>query len=119
MSAVVERANPRAIPGPLLGLCGLLVLIGLVSFFVGLGRDPQTAWLAFHVNYLYFGALTFERVTTNVRSDNGQAKVLRMNWARQYSPTFNRFAGALMLLGALAATYLAVVGIVALYGLVQ
>ena len=57
MSAVVERANPRAIPGPLLGLCGVLMLIGLVSFFVGLGRDPQTAWLAFHVNYLYFGAM--------------------------------------------------------------
>lgn len=52
-----EQANPRAIPGALLGACAVLILIGAAAFAMGLASDPATAWRAFHVNYLYFGAL--------------------------------------------------------------
>ena len=52
-----EQANPRSIPGAMLGACLALVAIGVVAFLGGLATDPATAWRAFHVNYLYFGAL--------------------------------------------------------------
>jgi hypothetical protein len=57
VSAVVERANPRGIPGPLLALCGVLIAIGVISFLFGVMNDPQTTWLSFHVNFLYFGSM--------------------------------------------------------------
>jgi hypothetical protein len=52
-----ERVEPRGLPVGAAAVCGVLVLIGLVAFFVGLARDPATAWRAFHVNYLYFAGL--------------------------------------------------------------
>lgn len=52
-----ERVDPRGVPAPALAVCGALVAIGAVAFFVGLARDPATAWRAFHVNYLYFAGL--------------------------------------------------------------
>ena len=52
-----EEANPRSISGALLGACLALVAVGVVAFLIGLATDPATAWRAFHVNYLYFGAL--------------------------------------------------------------
>ncbi len=52
-----EQANPRAIPGSLLAVCVVLILLGAAAFAMGLASDPATAWRAFHVNYLYFGAL--------------------------------------------------------------
>ncbi len=59
MSAVstLERANPRDLPVALAGLCGLLVVVGVIAFLVGLAQDPATAWRAFHVNWLYFAGL--------------------------------------------------------------
>ena len=57
-SPSVYRANPRPLPGALLGLCGLLIAIGAVSFAVGLRSDPATAWRAYHVNFLYFAGLS-------------------------------------------------------------
>jgi len=56
-AAAVERANPRDLPMGLVGLCGLLLAVGLVAFAAGLATDPATAWLAFHVNFLYFATL--------------------------------------------------------------
>ncbi|RIL02206.1 MAG: hypothetical protein DCC71_16685 [Proteobacteria bacterium] len=58
-SAVVaaEQANPRGIPGIALGVCLALVALGVVSFVAGLATDPDAAWRAFHVNYLYYGVL--------------------------------------------------------------
>jgi hypothetical protein len=52
-----EQAQPRAIPAVALAVCGAFVAIGAVAFLAGLATDPATAWRAFHVNYLYFGAL--------------------------------------------------------------
>jgi hypothetical protein len=52
-----EQASPRAIPRALLGACLALIVIGVAAFAGGLATDPATAWRAFHVNYLYFGAL--------------------------------------------------------------
>ena len=60
MSAAVtplEKVNPRALPAPIVGVCALLVAVGVVAFFAGLSSDAETAWRALHVNYLYFGAI--------------------------------------------------------------
>ncbi len=53
-----EEADPRGLPVPLLGLCGGLVAVGVVSFLAGLASDPETAWRAYHVNWVYFAALS-------------------------------------------------------------
>jgi hypothetical protein len=52
-----ERVSPRPIPGLQLAICLALVALGVIAFLVGLGSDADTAWRAFHVNYLYWGAL--------------------------------------------------------------
>ena len=58
MSAfAAERANPRGLPGSLIGICGALVAIGIASFAYGLSTDPDTAWRAYHVNFIYFATL--------------------------------------------------------------
>ena len=49
-----EQANPRELPAHLVGVCAVLIAIGVVSFIVG---DPQTVWLAYHVNFIYFATL--------------------------------------------------------------
>jgi len=54
---VVEIARPRAIPGALVGLCLALAAIGVLSFLYGLSTDADTAWRAYHVNFLYFAGL--------------------------------------------------------------
>ncbi len=58
MSVVVaERANPRALPRAWVGACGLLIAIGVIAFVVGLFVDADTAWRAFHVNFIYYAGL--------------------------------------------------------------
>ncbi len=54
---MLEKANPRSLPAPLIGGCALLIAVGVVAFFAGLSSDAETAWRAFHINYLYFGAI--------------------------------------------------------------
>ncbi len=54
----IEKANPRALPQPLTSICGVLAVLGVLTFGYGLTSDPQTAWLAFHTNFIYFGMLS-------------------------------------------------------------
>ena len=57
MSAVqtaAERANPGALPQPVFNLCLAAIVVGVVSFIGGVASDPQTAWLAFHSNFIFF-----------------------------------------------------------------
>ena len=56
-AVVTERAHPRPIPPLLIGVCAALVALGAVAFVAGLSSDSDTAWRAFHVNYLYFGLM--------------------------------------------------------------
>jgi len=52
-----EHVQPTGLPVPLLALFGGMTVLGFVAFFAGLATDPETAWRAFHVNYLYFAAI--------------------------------------------------------------
>ncbi len=52
-----ERANPGALPQPLTNLCVAFVVLGVVSFIGGLMTEPQTAWLAYHANFIFFTML--------------------------------------------------------------
>ena len=54
----VDQASPRELPKLPVIILGVLAVIGLVAFGLGLSSDPATAWRAFHVNYLYFGAMS-------------------------------------------------------------
>ena len=57
MSAVAiaaERANPGALPKPIFQACLAAVVVGIVSMIGGILSDPQTAWLAFHSNFIFF-----------------------------------------------------------------
>jgi hypothetical protein len=56
-ASAVEKACPRALPQPLTAICAALALIGAATFLYGLASDPQTAWLAFHANFVFFGTL--------------------------------------------------------------
>ncbi|MCP5060118.1 MAG: hypothetical protein GY937_25735 [bacterium] len=57
MSGGSERANPRPLPvGPFF-IAAFMALVGVLAFAAGLMRDPASAWIAFHVNTLYFGSL--------------------------------------------------------------
>jgi len=52
-SATAEKANSTGLPQPLAGFCGALVALGVLSFAAGMYRDPQSAWLAFHSNFIF------------------------------------------------------------------
>jgi len=57
-AAYVDQASPRSLPKAPVAVCGLLAVVGVVSFIGGLASDPATAWRAFHVNTLFFGAMS-------------------------------------------------------------
>jgi hypothetical protein len=55
---LVEKANPRSLPQPLVAICAGLAVIGVFTFVYGLSSDPQTTWLAFHANFIFFATLS-------------------------------------------------------------
>jgi hypothetical protein len=57
-AAPTLKARPSALPKGLSAACGALVVVGIVSFVVGLAIDARAAWLAFHVNWLYYTGLS-------------------------------------------------------------
>jgi hypothetical protein len=52
-AGAVERANPRSLPQPLTNICAGLAVLGVVAFVIGLSTDAQSAWLAFHSNFIF------------------------------------------------------------------
>jgi hypothetical protein len=57
-TSVIEQATTRALPQPLTSICAGLILVGLAAFGYGIATDPQTAWLSFHANFLYYAILS-------------------------------------------------------------
>ena len=57
-SVAIEKANPRALPPPLTAICAALAALGIASFLYGLSSDPQTAWLSYHSNFIFFMMLS-------------------------------------------------------------
>jgi hypothetical protein len=55
--AELEQANQRALPASWIGACAVLIAIGVVAFIGGVMSDPDTAWRAYHVNFIYFATL--------------------------------------------------------------
>jgi len=55
----MTRSNPaRKVTKPLLVVFALLVLVGVISFFVQLaGKHPEKAWHAYHLNFLLWSAV--------------------------------------------------------------
>lgn len=57
-SQAIEKANPRPLPQPLTSICAAAAVLGILTFGYGLTSDPQTTWLSFHTNFVYFGTLS-------------------------------------------------------------
>jgi len=54
----IDRAQPRSLPQPLTTICAAFAVIGAAAFAYGLISDPQSAWLAYHTNFVYFATLS-------------------------------------------------------------
>ena len=53
-ATAAERANPGALPQPLWNICLAFAVLGVVAFVGGIITDPQTAWLAYHANFIFY-----------------------------------------------------------------
>ncbi len=53
-ASAAERANPGSLPQPLTNICIAFAVLGVVAFVGGVVTDPQTAWLAYHSNFIFF-----------------------------------------------------------------
>jgi len=53
-ASAAERANPGRLPQPLTNICIAFAVLGVVAFVGGVITDPQTAWLAYHANFIFF-----------------------------------------------------------------
>lgn len=52
-----DQARPAGLPQPLTTVCLALAALGVAVFLYGLATDADTAWRAFHVNFLFYGSL--------------------------------------------------------------
>jgi len=75
-AASVYKANPRDLPGGAAVFCLVLIGIGVLSFGMGLTRDPAAVWRAFHVNWLYYGAMAQGALTLSCA-----LVIIGANWA--------------------------------------
>jgi hypothetical protein len=57
VASAAERANPGNLPQPLTNICIAFAVLGVVAFVGGVVTDPQTAWLAYHTNFIFFTML--------------------------------------------------------------
>ena len=106
MSAVTtaaERANPGVLPQPLFNICLAAIVVGIVSFVGGVASDPETAWLAFHSNFIFFTMMSAGGlVLTAIYS------IVGAHWPGPY----RRFAESL----AAFLPFAAILGIVGMFG---
>jgi hypothetical protein len=51
-------AVPRDLPRALVGACVALIALGVLFFVAGLTKNPDVAWRAFHVNFLFYGSMS-------------------------------------------------------------
>jgi hypothetical protein len=56
-ASAAERANPGNLPQPLTNICLAFAVLGVVAFVGGVVTDPQTTWLAYHANFIFFTML--------------------------------------------------------------
>ena len=56
-ASAAERANPGSLPQPLTNICLAFAVLGVVAFVGGVVTDPQTTWLAYHANFIFFTML--------------------------------------------------------------
>jgi hypothetical protein len=56
-ASAAERANPGNLPQPLTNICIAFAVLGVVAFVGGVITDPQTTWLAYHANFIFFTML--------------------------------------------------------------
>lgn len=56
-AVAAERANPGVLPQPFTNICIAFAVLGVVSFVGGVATDPQTAWLAYHSNFIFYTML--------------------------------------------------------------
>jgi hypothetical protein len=56
-ATTAERANPGVLPQPLTNICLAFAILGVVAFVGGVVTDPQTAWLAYHANFIFYTML--------------------------------------------------------------
>ena len=56
-ATTAERANPGVLPQPLTNICLAFAVLGVVAFVGGIVTDPQTAWLAYHANFIFYTML--------------------------------------------------------------
>ena len=58
MDAIRERVGPIRVPSGVQAMFYVLILIGVVSFFVGKGADPTRAYAGYLLAYWYFMSLS-------------------------------------------------------------
>ncbi|HYJ81129.1 MAG TPA: hypothetical protein VEW03_16060 [Longimicrobiaceae bacterium] len=54
------------VPGIAWGVLAVLVLVGAAAFVMGLGADPERAWLSFHHNWLFWGSVSLGLVVVAI-----------------------------------------------------
>ena len=96
-ATAAERANPGVLPQPLTNICLAFAGLGVVSFVGGIISDPQTTWLAYHSNFIFYTMLACGGLTlTAIYS------IVGAYWPgpyRRFAESFAAFIPIALLLG--------------------